>query len=61
MTLADIINLGVGGIFLWVYIEERKYTKTLTVTVIDILNRNTQALQEFRDTLKDYMNQNNRK
>jgi hypothetical protein len=55
LGLADIINLGVGGIFLWVYIEERKYTKTLTERVLVILEANTRALQEFRDTLKEYM------
>ena len=55
LGLADIINLGVGGIFLWVYVEERKYAKTLTERVLVILEANTRALQEFRDTLKEYM------
>lgn len=58
LGLTDIINLGVGGIFLWVYIEERKYTKTLTERVLVILEANTRALQEFRDTLKEYMTHN---
>lgn len=53
VEISDVLNLGVGGIFLWVYVEERKYNKNLTDRLISTLNENTQTFQKFTDKLDE--------
>jgi len=43
-----IAQLGVAGIFLWLYIQERSTTKELTAKLLDAYMDNTRILTEIR-------------
>ena len=50
--VALVSNLGLGAIFLWLFIQERDSKKSLMDKLFDAFIQNTEAIRDMRETLR---------